>query len=426
MRLPQVPAAVPWRDGMVLEPRHFQTADQRAAQLAHMAGMAGEPWPWGFVYVAVDEVSLASSELRIECEGVMPDGTPFVRQEMARMLPTGEDGDTADFNVQIAQDGALVLSPGGDAPAAQVLPVGRLGFHAGVWSQFPEWSPPAYLLGTEHPMRADMAQQLGALAGLAAGFVATLRLPGSAERPAARVMGQVAGALAQGVGVLEALLASPAVSPGRLGIEALRLALAVRAGTGVFEQLDAPWDPMDQRGSMRRLLYEAESTASGVGLPFVTTVFRQTEENMLVAEGMPLDSLLLAIEASRPADLVAARAWLEGAALAAPERVEEAFARRVGGCRRQPIERDPRLGVASGPLLALYQVQNDTAWRGTSTALALTAATPPPARTTFSVFIPKDVDAAGQPALLPAPRRGSSYASASWAGTTGAEGGGSQ
>ena len=186
---------------------------------------------------------LASAQLRIDCEGILPNGEPFRQRQLTRRLPAGHDGDRVDFHVQTGQDGAIILSSGGDAPSRDVLPVARLVFHGGLWAYLADWSPPAYLIGPEHPMRVDMAQQLGALAALGAGFMATLRLPGAEERPAARVLGQVAAAVAQGVGVLEALLAAPAVSPGRLGIEALRLALGVRAATGVFEQLDQSLGP---------------------------------------------------------------------------------------------------------------------------------------------------------------------------------------
>lgn len=415
MTVPEIPAAVPWRNGMVLEPSHFHETDRRAAALSHLAAMAAEPWPWGFANVVVDDVALASAQLNVDCDGILPSGEPFKAQRLTRALPAGEEGDRADFHVQGAEDGTVVLSSGTEAPASETLPVARLVFHGGVWSHLADWSPPAYLLGPEHPMRADMAQQLGALAALCAGFMATLRLPGAEERPAARVIGQVAAALAQGVGVMEALLAAPAVSPARLGVEALRLALGVRAAAGVLEQLEAAWDPADQRGSMRRLLYASETTASGIGLPFRASPFRRNEDGLLVVEGMPLDPLLLAIEAGRPADLIAARSWLEGAAMAAPERIQDAFGRRVAGCRRQAIDRDPRIGVSSGPLLALYQVANDASWRGSSGDLALAATTPPPPNTTFSVFVPDDPQGARSPPRAPG-RRTSSFASASWAG----------
>ena len=249
-------------------------------------------------------------------------------------------------------------------------------------------------------MRVDMNQQLGALAALSAGFMTTLRLPGAEERPVARVLGQVAAALAMGVGVMEALLAAPAVSPGHLGIEALRLALGVRSAAGDFERLDDAWDPSDQRGSIRRLLYAAESAASGIGLPFRATPFRAGDrENMLVVDGMPPEALLLTIEASRPADLLAARSWLEGAALAAPDRIQEALTRRVAGCPRRPIDRDPRLGLSSGPLLALYHVDNDRSWRAEQKELALAAKNPPPRNTSFSVIVPEGNQEASTPGV---------------------------
>lgn len=390
MKLPNVPEEVPWRNGMVLEPQHFQRTDRRSAALSHLAALVAEPWPWGFVSVRVDETALASSQLRIDCEGILPNGEPFRQQQLVRALAPGNNGDRASFHVLGDQEGEIALVPGDDAPAERILPVARLVYQGGVWGGLPDWSPPAFVIGPEHPMRSDLNHQLGSLAALGAGFMATLRLPGAEERPAARMLGQVAAALVQGVGVIETLLTAPAVSPGRLGIEALRLALGVRSAAGVFEQLSDVWDPADQRGSIRRLLYAAESTASGIGLPFRASLFRQTDDAaVLVVDGMPRDTLLLAIEASRPADLIAARSWIEGAALAAPDRIQEALTRRVAGCTRRPVERDPRIGVSSGPLLALYHVNDDMSWRGGRPELALAAKTPPPPNTSFSIFIPE-------------------------------------
>ena len=393
MRVPTIPDAVPWRAGLVLEPAHFQRTDRRSATLSHLSGLVADPWPWGFVSLSVDETALASLQLRVSCEGVFPDGEPFRERDLTHALAAGADGDQTSIHVVRRPDGeGLTLQPEDGAPADNTLPAARLVYHGGVWSRLAEWSPPALLIGPDHPIRDDLNRQLGALAALGAGFTTTLRLPGAEQRPVARVLGQLAAVLAQGVGVIEALLAAPAVAPGRLGIEALRLALGVRGAAGIFERLEHPWDPADQRASLRRLLYLAESAASGIGLPFRTSVFRATDDpDVLVVDGMPADSLLLAIEASRPADLLSARAWVEGAALAAPERIQEAVTRRVSGCSRTPIERDPRIGVSSGPLLALYRVAADPSWRGAGAKLALASKTPPPANTSFSVFIPEAV-----------------------------------
>lgn len=421
MSVPGMPEPVPWRNGMVLETAHFQQADRRAAGLAHLASQAAEPWPWGFLVVSVDQTALAAGQLLVDCEGFFPNGLPFRQRRLSATLPAGQDGNRIDYKVVSEGGNNVVLSAGSGGLAAESLPIARLVFHRGVWTALSDWSPPAYLIGMEHPLRNDMAQQLGALAALGAGFMSTLRLPGADERPAARTIALVATALSQGVGVMEALLAAPAVSPGRLGIEALRLALGVRGAAGEHEPLEERWDPVDQRGSMRRLLYAAQATASSIGLPFRASLFRPSDiPGVMVVDNMPSDTLLLAIEASRPADLIAARAWLEGAALAAPDRIQEAFNRRVAGCRRSPVERDPRIGVSSGPLLALYRVENDISWRGTGGALGLGSQTPPPMNTSFSVYLPEGLEAGPQAALPPPTpdRSSSSFASASWAGSS--------
>ena len=396
MKVPDMPDAVAWRNGMVLEPSHFEQTDHRAAALAHLAAAAAEPWPWGFVQAVVDQTALASAQLRVDCEGFFPDGQPFRQSALTRPLPAGQEGQRLDWQILAAPEGGVTLSAGSDAPAATSLPVARLTFQGGVWTALSDWSPPAYVVGEGHPLREDMAQQLGALAALAAGFLATLRLPGAEDRPTFRAVTLVATTLVQGVGVLEALLAAPFVAPGRLGIEALRLALGVRAAAGVAEPLEERWDPADQRGSLRRLLYAAEAAAAGIGIPFRTMPFRPAESgDQLLVDGLPPEGVLLVVETSQPANLISARAWLEGAALAAPDRIQEAFNRRVSGCPRHAVERDARTGVSSGPLLALYRVDNDPAWRGNSAALALGAKTPPPSDASFSIYVPDSRDGTG-------------------------------
>ncbi len=391
MSIPKIPNTVKWRNGMVLEPVHFTTSDDRASTLAYLFGLMADPWPWGFLSLQVDETALASGQLRIKCEGIFPGGVPFRQIELSKMLGEGADAKVADFHISRRfDDGSFSLNQGLEVPSQSALPVAKLVFHGGVWSTHPDWSPPALLIDSDHPMRIEVNRQLGALNALAVGFATTLRLPGAEERPVARMLGQVSAVLAQGVGVIQALLASPAISPGRIGIEALRLALGVRGAVRIFDQMDTAWDAGDQRGSIRRLLYEAESAASGIGLPFRANAFVPTEDGMLVVDNMPSESLLLAIEASRPSDLIAGRSWLEGAALAAPNRIQDALNRRVAGCSRQPVERDARLGISSGPLLALYNVDNDTVWRGGQPQVALASKTPPPVNTSFSVLVPEE------------------------------------
>ena len=426
MRIPAIPETVSWRNGLVLESSHFQLTDRRNAILSYLSGLLADPWPWGFVSFRMDETALASGQLRIDCEGIFPDGEPFRQKGLVQAITrSSNDNNQAYFFLsRNPESGKLSLINGDDVPSDTTLPAARLIFHTGVWSGLADWSPPALLIGPDHPVRVDINRQLGALAALGAGFMATLRLPGAEERPVARVLGQVAAALASGVGVIEALLSAPAVAPGRVGIEALRLALGVRSAAGIFERLDGAWDPADQRGSIRRLLYAAESAASGIGLPFRASVFRQTDDlDMLVVDGMPSDTLLLAIEASRPADLIAARSWLEGAALASPDRIQEALMRRVAGCARRPVERDSRIGISSGPLLALYHVDDDMSWRGGKAEIALAAKTPPPPNTSFSMLIPEGVGGLSSSAPPGGPTSGGAPAGgAGWGSSNSAQG----
>ena len=391
MSIPDIPDEVVWHDGLILEPAQFQRTDRRTVALANLAGLVADPWPWGFLSCSVDETALASFGLRLACTGVFPGGEPFRRTGLTVNLDRGaSDGDRRDFHILRSSDAeGLVLTQGSAVPSAETLPAVRLESRNGVWSCLSDWSPPALLIGSDHPLRRDLNQDLGALAALGAGYAATLRMPGVAERPATRTLERVASALVRGIGVIDALLAVPAVPAGRLGLEALRLALDVRTAAGNYDRLEAIWDPADQRGSMKQLLQAAQNATSGIGLPFRADLFRKTEDSQVLVATVNESvsgALLLAIEASRPTDLIAARTWLSGAALASRQRIQEALTRRVTGCARQPVDRDARFGVSSGPLLALYRVEDDRFWRGDG-ELALASKIAPPDGTSFSLLV---------------------------------------
>ncbi len=401
----EIPDAVAWANGMILEPGHFEAADRRSAALAHISAVIADPWPWGFAHLEMDDTALSAGQLRVRCAGIFPDGEPFRDRFLAANLPQGEDGEQANYHVVRNTDGQFTLHFGDqDVPAGTSLPAVRVAFRAGSWGRLPEWSPAALLVDADHPLRQDASRQIGGLAAIASGFMTTLRLPGAENRPVARIMSQVVTQLAQGIGTIEALLGAPMVAPSRLGMEALRMALGVRAAAGVFERIDRPWDPADQRGSVRRLLSAAEAAASGIGLPFRTVSFRERDDGIMTVSDVPPGNLLLVIEVARPADLIVARSWLDGAAIGSPDRIQEALTRRVAGCSRQPLERDPTLGVASGPLLALYQVSDDSAWRSGQRELALAAETPAPLNTSFSILVAESGDQAPEGAASSAPR----------------------
>ena len=422
MQFPRPPDPVDWSRVYQLQAEHFVRSDTRTELLAFLAAAVGEPWPWGFFDTFVDETGLASGELRVRCAGVFPSGTFFSAPSLVKKLPAPGDvpGSSLEFYIESeSRDSPPTIRAGDAAPSDSTLPIARIVAHRGVWSLNSQWSPPALLAGPDHPLRTDAAEALAGLAALAAGFMTTLRMPGAEERAAARRLSAVSALLVQGVGVVEAYLASPFVTPGRLGIEARRLALGVRAAAGVFEPLSDPWDPADQRGSLRAILGSAERTASRLGLPFRASVFRDVgDDGRFVAEGLPRGSLSLGVEAARASDLTAARTWLEGAALAAPDRIEEALNRRVAGCPREPVPRDPQIGVSSGPLLALYRVSDDMTWRAGSPNLALAAKTRPPGEVSFLIFVPELEGSDGDQSRDPTYSALGSARSASWAGGT--------
>ena len=384
--LPPIGAPVPWADGLVLRPEHFRDTDRRTETLVHLAGLGRDAWPFGFTRIVVDEVALASDELRLDCEGVLPGGRPFHAERVAAPI-----GDETWFEVRIGDEGGAVLAPGGAACSRRSLPAARTRVRAGARELDPEWSPPALLVGPEHPLTKDAARAAGNLAGLAAGFAASLRIPGSDRRPGAGAIARTHEALTEHVGMMDWVLSWPVVSPTTLAAHAVRLSHAVRAAARVGHRFEPAWDPADQRGSLRAILAEAESAAASIGLPFRTRLFRggEAQGGLRSVEGVGSGPVVVAVEAARGSDLPDARSWLEGAALGAPDRIEEALTRRVGGAVRRPLDRDPELGVASGPLVQLYRVEADPAWRGHSPDLAIGSRTGLPCDATFSVFVPE-------------------------------------
>ena len=91
----------------------------------------------------------------------------------------GSRGASATYHATLANASdateRVVLTPGSGTAADKSLPAAKLTVAAGVWSQSPDWSAPALLIGPDHPLRVEMKHQLGALAAVAAGFMATLR-----------------------------------------------------------------------------------------------------------------------------------------------------------------------------------------------------------------------------------------------------------
>ena len=382
--IPPIGSPVPWADGLILRPEHFRRTDRRTETLVHLVGLGHDPWAFGFTRIEVDQVALASGEVRIGCEGVLPGGRPFRTDGVT--APLGND---AGFEIRVGDEGDVVLAAGGLACSRQSLPAARTRVRAGTCEPDPDWSPPALLAGPGHPLVADTARALGSLAGLSAGLAASLRIPGTDRRPGAAAIERTHEVLAEHVGMMDWMLSWPAVSPSALAAEAVRLALAVRAAARFGSRFEPSWDPADQRGSLRAILAAAEAAAASIGLPFRARLFRSGEDGsgIRTVEGVGNGPVVVAVETTRAADLASARHWLEGAALGAPERIEEALMRRVGGAVRRPLDRDPDLGIASGPLVQLYRVEADPAWRGHSMDLAIGSRTEAPGEAAFSVFL---------------------------------------
>src|ERR1700712_1855464 len=79
--MPIVPqnSRVVWSEGMFLQPQHFQQQERYWQSWVESRYAGATPYQWGFLKLTLDESQLALGKVALaSCEGVMPDGTPFV------------------------------------------------------------------------------------------------------------------------------------------------------------------------------------------------------------------------------------------------------------------------------------------------------------------------------------------------------------
>ena len=69
---------VVWREGMFLQPHHFQQQDRYLEHFVEQRCSALRPFPWGFSELKLDDQMLALGKVAItSARGVLPDGMPF-------------------------------------------------------------------------------------------------------------------------------------------------------------------------------------------------------------------------------------------------------------------------------------------------------------------------------------------------------------
>jgi type VI secretion system protein ImpJ len=70
-----LPAAIQWHEGMLLEPQHFQSMAQRQEMLVHYHAASTSPYHWGVLSYEVDRALLLKGVFRVtELEAILPDG----------------------------------------------------------------------------------------------------------------------------------------------------------------------------------------------------------------------------------------------------------------------------------------------------------------------------------------------------------------
>lgn len=67
-----------WKEGMFLQPQHFQQAERYILNSFHAALMAHSPYLWGVTELDIDKDALVNGLVSLQrCSGVMPDGVTF-------------------------------------------------------------------------------------------------------------------------------------------------------------------------------------------------------------------------------------------------------------------------------------------------------------------------------------------------------------
>lgn len=90
-----------WSEGMLLQQQHFQQHDRYWHNLLEARCRTQLHYGWGFSRLALDEQQLRMGKIALlACEGVMPDGTPFV-MPVDTDLPLPLDIDRNEYQEQV-------------------------------------------------------------------------------------------------------------------------------------------------------------------------------------------------------------------------------------------------------------------------------------------------------------------------------------
>lgn len=93
-----------WSEGLFLRPQHFQQQDRWFELLVRQSCHFARPYFWGFRSLEIDAPLLQTGKFGLrQCQGVLPDGTPFsAPDEHPAPPPLDVGGETRDKTVYLA------------------------------------------------------------------------------------------------------------------------------------------------------------------------------------------------------------------------------------------------------------------------------------------------------------------------------------
>ena len=100
---------VAWKEGLFLQPHHFQQADRYFEKLLEGRTRLASPYPWGFSQIEVDRDLAQQTKFGLRvATGIFPDGTPFDLPGTGPLpapveVPEGADGSFVWLTMPMAQ-----------------------------------------------------------------------------------------------------------------------------------------------------------------------------------------------------------------------------------------------------------------------------------------------------------------------------------
>lgn len=404
---PPAPAhRIPWHEGMLLSPQHFQQEGARLDALIAWQHLAAHPLAWGLRRLELDEGLLANGLVRLHAlEAVMPDGMAVtwsaqeahaqdLQLDLAPWADQLEAGEVMVYLTlgrmrsmrQAGQPSRFRSLPGQleDDEVSQALPVDipraapNLALAAGALPSSAFVSLPLMTVRKDKemfrrgpfvapslvlPVDSELRQRAQALAAQMRSKAAYLVKQTSYHT--SRLEDRVAllenksrlGSLVACLPVLEALLQTPGLSP-----YALYLCLCAQLGPlvtlrqGAVPMVASPWVQANPRAAIAPLLDALEDLVGEVSQDWHTTPFtvEAGRYSLVLDPAWIAPRLVVGLRGRPERELVA---WMAGAVIGSQADWESLTDRRVLGAARERIDDAPELGLRSSAGYTLFGIQ---------------------------------------------------------------------